>query len=95
VQPTAADELLGELNDLSSPVGAFLKECCVIGPEYEVHRATLYGAYADWAKDHGRQYVEDEAGFGRALRAAVPVLASRQHRIDGQPVRYHGGVGLK
>ena len=67
VQPTAADEMLGELNDLTSPVSAFLRDRCNVGPEYEVARDHLYEAYAAWAKEHGRQHVEDEAGFGRAL----------------------------
>lgn len=97
VQPSAAAELLGELNDLTSPVAAFLRECCNIGPEYEVQRTALYESYAAWAKEHGRQerYVEDETGFGRNLRAALPILRTVKHRLDGQPVRFYGGVGLK
>ena len=46
VQPTAADELLTELNDLTSPVSVFVRECCNVGPEYEVQRGCLYEAYA-------------------------------------------------
>ena len=95
VQPTAADEMLGELNDLASPVSAFLRECCNIGPEYEVQRESLYDSYCEWAKEHGRQHVEDLVGFGRALRAALPDLSNPQHRIDGKPARFYGGVGLK
>ena len=95
VQPTAADELLTELNDLASPVGAFLREQCNIGPEYEVPRGTLYEHYATWAKTKGRQHVEDETGFGRAFRAALPAVGTTQHRIDGQPVRFYRGVGIQ
>jgi putative DNA primase/helicase len=94
-QPTAADEMLVELTDLGSPVSAFLRQCCNVGPEYEVQRESLYEAYAAWAREHGRQHVEDEAGFGRALRAARSSVITRQHRLDGQPVRFYGGVGLR
>jgi putative DNA primase/helicase len=95
VQPTAADEMLAELHDLASPVGAFLRERCNIGPEYEVQRGDLYEAYTAWAKEHGRQHVEDEVGFGRALRAALPTVGTVKHRIDGDQARFYGGVGLK
>jgi putative DNA primase/helicase len=95
IQPTAADEMLAELHDLASPVGAFLRERCNIGPEYEVQRGDLYEAYAAWAKEHGRQHLEDEVGFGRALRAALPTVATVKHRTDGQQVRFYGGVALK
>ena len=95
VQPTAADELLTELNDLTSPVSVFVRECCNVGPEYEAQRSPLYEAYAAWAKEHGRDRIEDEAGFGRALRAALPAVGTVKHRIDGQHIRFYGGVGLK
>jgi putative DNA primase/helicase len=94
-QPTAADEMLADLNDLGSPVSAFLRECCNIGPEYEVRRGDVYEAYKAWAKEHGKEHVEDATGFGRALRAALPSIVTRQPRIDGQPVRFYGGVGLR
>ena len=95
IQPTAADELLAELNDLTSPVSVFVRECCNVGPEYEVQRGDLYEAYARWAKEHGRQHVEDEGGFGRALRAALPVVGTVKHRINGQHIRFYAGVDLK
>jgi putative DNA primase/helicase len=94
-QPTAADEMLADLNDLGSPVSAFLRECCNIGPEYEARRGDVYEAYKAWAKEHGKEHVEDATGFGRALRAALPSIVTRQPRIDGQPVRFYGGIGLK
>jgi putative DNA primase/helicase len=95
VQPTAADEMLAELHDLASPVGAFLRERCNIGPEYEVQRGDLYEAYTAWAQEHGRRHAEDEVGFGRALRAALPSVGTVKHRIDGEQARFYGGVGLK
>lgn len=94
-QPTAADEMLDELGDLGSPVSAFLRDCCNIGPEYEVQRGSLYEAYAAWCKEHGREHVGDETGFGRALRAALASVRTLQHRIDGQPMRFYAGLGLK
>ena len=96
VQPTAADELLSELNDLGSPVSVFIRDCCDTGPECDVSRGNLYDAYAAWAKGHGRTKIEDEAGFGRALRAALPSVGTVQHRdCGGPPVRHYSGLRLK
>jgi putative DNA primase/helicase len=94
-QPDTAADLLGQLEDLGSPVAEFLREECTVGPECEVSRRLLYGAYHDWAKAKGREYIEDEAGFGRNLRAVLPTLADRKHRIDGQQTRYYGGITLR
>jgi putative DNA primase/helicase len=94
-QPDSALEMLGDLADLASPVAAFLREQCNVGPQYEVPRHDLFVAYSEWARVNGRKYIEDEAGFGRDLRAALPALANPQHRIDGWPTRFYGGVGLK
>jgi len=82
------------LHDLTSPVGQFVRERCAVGPDYEVARADLYQAYLDWAHANGRKRPEDAAGFGRALRAAVPDVEDAQRRIEGQPTRLYVGVGF-
>ena len=62
-QPTAADEMVDELTDLGSPIGAFLRDCCNVGSEYEVQRGSLYEAYAAWAKEHGRMRCGRRSGI--------------------------------
>ena len=93
-QPDSALEMLGDFTDLASPVTAFLHEKCNVGPQHEIPRHDLFAAYCEWAKANGRKYIEDEAGFGRDLRAALPALVDPQHRVGGRPVRFYGGVGL-
>ncbi len=95
VQPQAAAEMVGDLKDLGSPIAAFLRERCGIGPEYEVARPDLYEAYAEWCKEKGRQHVPDDIVFGRDLRSVLPGLTMRQPRVDGERQRFHVGVGLK
>ena len=60
-----------------------------------IARADLYAAYQEWCERHGRKKVEDEAGFGRNLRAALPELQDSAPRIDGKPVRHYVGVAVK
>ncbi|HEX3999422.1 MAG TPA: phage/plasmid primase, P4 family [Pirellulales bacterium] len=93
-EPQSGLEVAGELADLGSPVSVFLRERCRLGPEYSVPRQVLYEAYQQWSQEKGRGHVEDEAGFGRQLRAAYPDLGTSQPRVDGEKVRFHVGVQL-
>jgi putative DNA primase/helicase len=93
-QPASSVDVAGELADLGSPVGVFIRERCRTGPECTIPRGVLYGAYQDWAKAQGKTHIEDEAGFGRLLRAACPNLTSSQPRQDGERVRHYVGIEL-
>ncbi len=95
LQPTSGQEALGDMEDLASPVGAFLREECLIGPEYDVPRSTLHHAYCEWADSKGRIHKPDESGFGRDLRAALSTLRTESHRFAGKRVRHYVGVALK
>jgi putative DNA primase/helicase len=93
--PQSGNELMSELRDLASPVGMFVRECCQVGPEFDTPRHTIYDTYCEWCEFKGRDRVEDEIGFGRALRAAVPSIGDSQPRIEGEKTRCYKGIGLK
>jgi putative DNA primase/helicase len=94
-EPATAADIRSEFNDLTSPVAAFVRECCEVGPAFIVTRADLYAAYKTWCEEAGRQHIEDQAGFGRSLRAVLPQLASPQKRINGEVTRCYQGIGLQ
>lgn len=94
VGPESAKPLIGDLNDLSSPVAAFVDECCELGPKCEVLRLDLYRAYTEWCEQQGRTYKMHDAVFGRSLNAAVRGIGSRQGNVNGRKARYHTGIGL-
>ena len=94
LQSESGKELLGELEDLTSPINAFIRECCEIASEASVSRESLYAAYLAWCTRNGRKHAEDRAGFGRALRAAVPELGSTYRRHEGKRQYHHEGIGL-
>ncbi len=81
------------LDDLTSPVAAFVRARCLAGPEHEVATDELYGAYRGWCEVVGREHVEDEVGFGRALRAAIKV-ERKQRKGAGHRWRVYQGVAL-
>jgi putative DNA primase/helicase len=95
LQPTASAGTFAEMEDLASPVGAFLRDCCNVGPDYAIARADLYAAYRDWCEEQGKKKVADETGFGRDLRAVLPELGDSQPRVNGKPTRHYIGVALK
>jgi putative DNA primase/helicase len=94
VQPATAREAVAELEDLASPISAFLRDRCGTGPGHEVECARLYNAWAAWCRDQHRDHPGTLQAFGRDLRAAVPDLSVVQHRGDDKRERHYQGVGL-
>src|SRR5262249_6911383 len=72
VQPESGSRQVKDLEDLSSPIGAFLRDCCEVGPGFEVSMRDLYERWTVWCKDAGRKEPGDKQVFGRDLRAALP-----------------------
>jgi putative DNA primase/helicase len=96
IQPDACKEMIGELNDLASPVGEFVRERCRVGPGYQIERSSLFNEWKRWCEDQGRDHPGDSGTFGRDLRAAVPTLGDSQPRTDsGDRVRMYIGICLK
>jgi putative DNA primase/helicase len=95
-QPESGAKLVRELDDLSSPIGAFLREHCVIGPGLEAPIRVLFERWRFWCESVGRRDSGTEQTFGRDLRAAVPRLDDRQPRQgDGTRHRVYVGIALR
>jgi putative DNA primase/helicase len=95
-QPESGLKLVRQLEDLSSPIGAFLREHCVIGTGLEAPVRALFDRWRRWCESVGRKDGGTEQTFGRDLRAAVPGLDDRQpRRADGSRHRAYIGVGLR
>ena len=92
VIPDTAADAMQELQDLGSPIGAFLRDECVIEAGAEVACAHLYGRWCEWCEEHGRNHPGTEQSFGRDLRAAAPGVQGTQVRREGQRVRVYRGI---
>ena len=94
-QPASGTEAIRELDDLGSPVGAFVREYCEVG----AGEADYYDQiYDEWKRDCAAQGRNPGTiqSFGRALRAVVPALKLDRPRLEGgRRVRRCLGIALK
>jgi len=91
--PAAGDKILRDFVYLSSPVQAFLDECCEVGDGKEVRRNDLQLAWHRWCDDNGHMR-GSVADFGKKLRAAVPRIDDERRRVHSGRERWHTGLGL-
>jgi putative DNA primase/helicase len=94
----SAEDAIGQMRDLASPVAAFVREQCVVGANREVAIDEVYGAYKMWCDDNGHQKSTKQT-FGRNLRAAVPALKVKRTREGPREAndraRVYQGLALK
>ncbi|MCC7424468.1 MAG: bifunctional DNA primase/polymerase [Planctomycetaceae bacterium] len=91
VLPQSVEHVVREIEDLSSPVGAFVRDECVVGPGHRVWLDDIYAAWKAWCEREGRTMAVSKQTFGRDLSAAVPGIVSRRNRIVG---RFYEGIAL-
>jgi putative DNA primase/helicase len=69
----AAEKAINEMRDLASPIAAFVRERCRLGPDEQVDVDDLFEAYKKWAADNEYPKASKHV-FGRDLKAAVPAI---------------------
>lgn len=91
-QPESVDDLVRDMEDLSSPVGAFVRDHCTVGIGRRVWIDDLYQAWKAWCEADGRVNVTAKQTFGRDLMAAV---AGIKTRCSTNAMRFYEGIELK
>jgi putative DNA primase/helicase len=95
VPPISSAEALQELEDLASPIGAFIREHCVVAPDKTAYKEELYSRYQSWCGANNRLPGTAQT-FGRDLRAAVPGLTTwRPRGAAPNRKRVYRGIGLQ
>jgi putative DNA primase/helicase len=88
------EEAITAMQDLASPVAAFVREQCEIGVRFQIAVDALYAAYTMWADNNGHRRKAKEM-FGRDLVAAFPVITKTRPRKDGDRVWTYAGIRLR
>lgn len=92
VQPASVEDAIRDLEDLASPVSAFVRERCEVGPGRRAWIDELYKAWQAWCEQDGRTHVTNKQAFGRDLMAAAPGITRR--RSTGM-ASFYEGIGLR
>jgi putative DNA primase/helicase len=89
--PQAGRDAVQQLEDLSSPISAFIRDRCVLGADQRVQVDELWNAWRAWCIDDNR-YPGTKGVFGRDLRSAVPMIRRTRPNIAGdeRPYMYEG-----
>lgn len=88
----ASVEAVRELDELGSPVTAFVRECCTVASGQRVERDELYRAWVTWCGTQGREHPANAPMFGRDLAAAFPGIVGTRPRIGGVRVWHYEGI---
>ena len=87
LQPASGAESIRELEDIASPVGTFLRECCVVGPEYSVARADLFEGMSDELLTCLADLSQDQQAPAEAVLFAAGHPADRIYLLQERAVR--------
>lgn len=92
--PTSSEQTKQQLEDLASPIRAFVRDRCELGSDFVVPIDSLYDAWDRWCREQGREHVSNQGTFTRDLTAAFPTLKKSQRRIEGDRPRVFTGIQL-
>ena len=94
-RPESTDATFIALQDLASPVRAFIRDRCQVAPDLETTVDDLWQAWRKWAEDNGHGKGGTRQVFGRDLRAALPTLRDGRSGPRGEQQRIYRGLGLE
>ena len=95
VLPKSSAEALQELEDLTSPISAFIREHCVVAPRKTADVDEMYSRWVSWCSASNRPPGTPQT-FGRDLRAAAPGLTTgRPRRGAPKRKRVYRGIGFR
>ncbi len=96
VTPRSALELARVFEDITSPVKAFIRDCCrvEISETCQVPTADLFNRWRWWCESKGYDFVGIEEEFGRNLRAAVSHVKKTRPRQGDKRTWVYKGIRL-
>jgi putative DNA primase/helicase len=95
-EPESTRDAVQEMEDLGSPIAAFVRDCCIVEPGTWVPTGELFESWRSWCREQGREsFVGDIAGFGRNLRAHSPHIVRDRVSQSGDRERVYRGIRMR
>jgi P4 family phage/plasmid primase-like protien len=80
-EPAAVQQATDAYRNEMDVIGAFLGECCVIGPHYKAYAKALYEAYKAWCEANGEHAVNQRRYGGQLTERGLVNRPGTGHRI--------------
>jgi len=92
--PRASEEAIEEILELGSPVAAFVRQFCILGPERRVDKRALFAKWKEYRKE-----TDEHAGslehFARDLYAATNSKVRSVRETEGERSYSFAGISLR
>jgi putative DNA primase/helicase len=83
-----------DIEDTSSPVGAYVRECCTLASNMSVALDVLYDDWKRWAEEEGITKQLAKNHFRRDLFSRHQHLVLQRPRTSGRQIKYVSGITL-
>ena len=93
--PTASQEIIDDFRKFTSPIKAFVEECCKLDAVLNTDKDRLYDAWCSYRKSQGINKHPSKAVFVRDLKSAYPFIKPSRKRVEGERTHFLEGIGLK
>lgn len=91
--PKSAEGEIRDLNELASPIAAFVNECCELGKSYTARKEDLFAEWIRWCERQGDMRPGTSATFGRNLLSLGNIKADRE--TGGDRKNIYIGIKIK
>lgn len=93
-EPESMRDIQDEYHRLTSPLKAFIDDRCIVGLREVSPCNTIYSAWKSWCEEQGLKAGKVN-GFGKKLRAAVPMLDRFRPGTGSDRDWWYSGVSLR
>jgi phage/plasmid-associated DNA primase len=92
--PASSRDMQEEFEELSAPIGAFIRDMCIVGSDQRVECQDLFQKWTKWCRDNGRDGHGTLQTFARDLKAQESTVSTVRIRRFGGSSAHFSGIGL-